>query len=131
MDGQPAALYLNPERIKKVDTAEWCPAAGQGAVIGENPRFVQPEAGTTWTGEPANAFDSQRYGSERGYLSALALAWRKQPAEQAAKTAHDWLKHRGWDDLKRRIEAALGETNHDPRHSQPNAQPERAGQPSK
>jgi hypothetical protein len=114
-DGKPAALYSNTERVKRVETAEWCPAAGGAPAAGEDPQFKQPAAGATWTGEPADAFDSQRYGSGKGYASATALAWRAQPAEQVAEAARGLLKHAGWEDLKRRVEAATASLSGAPR----------------
>lgn len=105
-DGKPAALYSNAERVKRSACAEWCPAAGGAAAVGEDPQFVQPDLGSTWAGEPADAFDSARHGAGCGYVSARALAWRRRPVQEAAEIARELLRHAGWEDLKRRAEAA-------------------------
>ena len=102
-DGKPAALYSNTDRVKRSDPAKWSPAAGATAAIGDDPQFKQPVLGATWTGEPADAFDSQRYTGSRGYASNMTLAWRKLPAEELAKAGQQLLQHKGWEDLKRRV----------------------------
>ncbi len=102
-DGKPAALYSAPERVRRVDCAEWRPAAAGELAVGEDPLFVQPALGTTWTGDPADAFDSRRHGGALGYSSARALAWRRRPAHELAESARALLNHTGWEDLKRRV----------------------------
>ena len=108
-DGKPSALYSNAERVRRTECAEWTAPAGGAAAVGEDPRFKQDAAGPAWVGEPADAFDTLRYGAELGYSSALARAWRAQPAGRTAELARGLLKHAGWEDLKRRVEAAAGE----------------------
>ncbi len=102
-DGKLAALYSAPERVKRIDSAEWRPAAGGEQAVGEDPLFVQPALGAAWAGEPADAFDSRRHGGARGYSSARARAWRARPAEELAQHARGLLRHVGWEDLKRRV----------------------------
>ena len=66
----------------------------------------QCEAAATnraWTGTPADAFDSSRYGPAKGYHASIAALWHSKSPEERLTVARALGKHQGGDDFLQQV----------------------------
>lgn len=98
-------LYTVESRVKKIDTAEWCPKTEAGEARGPDPQYVAADK-KAWNGDPVDAFDSRLYGPAKGFNSSVYNAWKKMPPEQLVEIARQLLKHKGWEDFKAQTQKA-------------------------
>ena len=79
------------------------------------PQSAEPDyvagANQSWKGEPGNAFDSRRFGTNQGYHSSIRAHWQSQSAEALVSAAQTLLKHKGWDDFRQMVESMPAKRN--------------------
>ena len=102
--GGPAALYAGELRVTKRDTAEWQPKSEKNEAVGVDPQYKAAATSKAWSGTPADAFDSVRFGPAKGYHSSVAAVWRSKSPEQLVVAARALLKHKGWEDYLQMVQ---------------------------
>lgn len=90
-------LYVG-ESPTRTDTAESQPDSGP------TPDYVAAAEGKNWLGTPADAFDSRRFGPEKGFHSSISAAWRAKTPEQLVQAARTLLKQSNWEEFKKTCE---------------------------
>lgn len=101
--GGPAALYVDESRVTKHDTAEWLAASENNEARGVDPQYKAAATSRAWTGTPADAFDSGRYGPAKGYHSSIAAVWQSKSPDELLTIARALVKHQGWEDFLQQV----------------------------
>ncbi len=104
-NSQAERLYSTDTRITRLNTGEWRPASDSKQASGPDPNFVAAAQGKSWHGLPADAFDSERYKTSKGYHSSVRDSWRRKSTDELIDAARLLMKHSGWSDFTRKAKA--------------------------